>query len=630
MGANGGLVGGTSIRESRLRLFEAWPPWVARIKTVEKRIVGAGVLLAPDTVLTAAHVVGEAPVCIAEFPGKQPGDPVTPIAATVRSDTCVPREVDEDGVPVGDLVLLRLERPRPASVAVALHHMATSNLHVWTYGFPKGHNGGHWVRADTIGGSGLDALMELRPLTSGELPSPGFSGAAVVDYKTREAIGILLSAAKERDGAGVAFMSPTDTIVKHLAHAGLYTTGTPAVDARLRTGGTELLDGPFAKRLARWFRGDGQPVKISLVPAADQARSETLHRAINLADRELRTHESVLRASSDPPETVPRAGGHDLAVDAAGRTADEIAELIVDRAGLWEDHPSVRAVDRIRTRGRPLTLVVVGVDEAADPDALLDLLVLLRSQGSRLLLVFRHSDALFGRAQRELVIGPLRRRLANLKRVLAEITGPLAAALHEGAATVLADTASAERALARAHTLQGFLAAYPEPAASLGQIRDLDRHERTARRARARLAAAIAALRALTGQRGELTGLLHSYKNLFHDHFDETGSRARQSSGQTDTVVAAAHLYRAARRLLDTLPCDVAAAAPAVRRYTDFVDRAIREHTAEHAGESGAGLPDGPSADPRDGFAAGPSDGPSAGSPDGPVDGPPHPPHPSQ
>ncbi len=542
------------------RVDASWdtPPWAARIRRDNGKITGTGILLSPDRVLTCAHVVAEGERFTAEFVGAREAR-VPSVAAWVLKDAYVPENQDADGDPSGDVALLRIDPPRPADDAVSLYRLSPPNRNVQFYGFPPGYNGGIWFRATIIGGCGRDGQLELVPHTPGELARPGCSGAGVVDTLTGRVIGMVLSSQADRDGGAFSFMSPAETIVQHLPQVAAWTRGRTAVDEKLRSGSdAPLLDEPFAQRLTRWFRGgDEGQVKISLVPADNRARSQTLRRAITLADRESRTLVSTSRASLDPPETVPSAGGHDLAVDAAGLTAAEIAERIAERMGLCQGEAD-QAVERIRSAHVTLTLVVVGVDEAADPPALLDLLAGLRAQGNRLLLVFRSPDAHYRRAQAELVIGPAQERQARLLRELEEITGPLAGALRQRMGLVRADTARALDALVRTHAVRESVER--APGAGLGLGADLAAYERAAARARARLAEAVDRLDALLGRRDELRGRLAGYHALY------------QGTADREDLEADA-LYRDAYELLYARPCDLPCAEEAVRRYVGFVER---------------------------------------------------------
>ncbi|WP_437002882.1 trypsin-like peptidase domain-containing protein [Streptomyces sp. enrichment culture] len=416
------------------------PSWAVRIRGADGEIAGAGILLSPDQVLTCAHVVDRAAARLtAEFVGATDHS-VPAVPARVDGTAYVPETRDADGDPSGDVALLRLERPRPVEETVRLHRLSAPGREVRMYGFPYAHNGGIWFRSTVVGGCGRDGQVQLSPVSPGELASPGCSGAGVADSRTGEVIGMVLSGQLDQHGNRFSFMSPAETIARHLPGLKPHIVGPTAVDERLLptddSPSPDLLDEPFAQRLAAWLRDDGSQVKISVVGPGDAARAATLRRAITLADRELRTAVSIDRASLDPPGTVPSAGGHDLAVDASGVTAAEIAERIADRMGLWQ-HPEDPPLDRIRASRSTLNLVVVGVDEAIDPLPLLDLLEVLRAGGSRLLLVFRTAGDCHRLACDRLLTRPARERRARLVERLRDLTGPLAEDLHERLAAVV-------------------------------------------------------------------------------------------------------------------------------------------------------------------------------------------------
>ncbi|MGW5784837.1 trypsin-like serine peptidase [Streptomyces sp. NPDC003757] len=548
------------------------PSWAVRIRGADGEIAGAGILLTPDQVLTCAHVVDRAETRItAEFVGAADHS-VPAVPARVDATAYVPETRDADGDPSGDVALLRLERPRPTEETVRLHRLSARNRDVRMYGFPYAHNGGIWFRCTVVGGCGRDGQVQLSPVSPGELASPGCSGAGVADDRTGEVIGMVLSGQLDQHGNRFSFMSPAETIARHLPGLKPYIVGPAAVDERLLPaaddGSQDLLDEPFAQRLAAWLRDDGSQVKISVVDPGDAAREATLRRAITLADRELRTAVSIDRASLDPPGTVPSAGGHDLAVEASGTTAAEIAERIAERMGLWL-HPENPPLDRIRASKTTLNLVVVGVDEAVDPLPLLDLLDVLRTGGSRLLLVFRTAGDCHRLACDTLLTRPARERRARLVERLREITGPLAEDLHERLAAVVPHgTRRLDSQLVAAHAALADLLRtdddredeHRESGPDSAHAAALDRYERLADRVAGRLATGVAELDGLRDRRDELAGRLRGYQVL-HQH---------SLRGEEDPAVD--DLYLRAHALLRARPCDVRAAEAAVDAYTRRVD----------------------------------------------------------
>ncbi|MYS49099.1 trypsin-like serine protease, partial [Streptomyces sp. SID6013] len=192
------------------------PSWAVRIRGADGEIAGAGILLTPDRVLTCAHVVDRAAARLtAEFVGAADHS-VPAVPARVDGTNYVPETLDADGDPSGDVALLRLERPRPVEETVRLHRLSAPGREVRMYGFPYAHNGGIWFRSTVVGGCGRDGQVQLSPVSPGELASPGCSGAGVADSRTGEVIGMVLSGQLDQHGNRFSFMSPAETIARHL------------------------------------------------------------------------------------------------------------------------------------------------------------------------------------------------------------------------------------------------------------------------------------------------------------------------------------------------------------------------------------------------------------------------------
>ncbi|MFI2763965.1 trypsin-like peptidase domain-containing protein [Streptomyces echinatus] len=546
---------GERVGTARLRT----PAWIARIETPDGLVLGAGVLLAPERVLTAGHVVS-------------PGHPYTvrlvavpdlgAVAATVSPDEYVPQR-EHLGDRGGDLALLRLAAPLPAEHTTRLYRLAAPHGPVSMYGFPAGDDGGRWHGATLVAARGRDSQVQLRPATPGELAAPGFSGGGVVDHATDQVIGIVLSV-DEGPGSAFSYMSPTETILSHLPQVAAWTDGAEAVDPRLRTGtgaAAGRLDVPFATELASWFRGEGWPVLVTVVPARGD-RAWTLQRAVTLADRELRTHRNTSAFSHDPPETVPPAGGHDLALDVDGLTAAEVMDRIAERLGIRDDPRP----ERLGTLRLPLAAVLVAVDRAADPDALLGLLDRLAGQGARLLLAFRHPGERAARAAETLVHRPLRDRWARLRAELDRITGELGPALGARRDRVLPRPGArplldrAEAGVRRSQMLRAWLAHAPDQERAPGRADALFTFEDAVGRRRRRLEEAIGMLDARLRRREELLGRVGAEWPLCR----------QRAAAQGDRVMAAYRLYEEAASLLRHTPCDIERAEAAVERFVGF------------------------------------------------------------
>ncbi|MFE0512583.1 serine protease [Streptomyces sp. NPDC058964] len=538
------------------------PRWVARIQRAGGPVVGAGVLLGPDRVLTGAHVVSPDEEYVVHFVGV---DGVPAVTATVNADEYVPQQEDSFGDRTGDLALLRLAEPRPVRQTTRLFRLAASREGVGMYGFPEGDDGGRWHSATLVGGRGRDSQVQLRPETPGELAGPGFSGGGVVDHATGELIGIVLSV-DTGQGSAFTYMSPTETILRHLPQVAAWTVGPSAVDPKLHPGdsGGEL-DVPFATELAGWFRGEGWPVLVTAVPARGR-RAWTLRRAVTLADRELRTRTNTSRFTGDPPETVPPPGGHDLALVVRGLTVAQVMDRIAERLGVPRD-TAVPLPEQIVAMGITLAAVLVGVDESAEPDPLLGMLERLAERGARLLLVFRTPDGRAAQARDTLVRRPLRERWARLRTDLDRIVDRLGPALDDRLGQVLPgggpETAQlidrARRAVPLTRLLRGQLAAGPEPEPSRAD--DLFLYEAAATRRIRRLERTLAVLDARLARRDELRGRVASVWEL---------CKGRAGPADTGRNLKAYELYANASGLLRAAPCDVDAAERAARRFVAY------------------------------------------------------------
>ncbi|MEW1861388.1 serine protease [Streptomyces sp. NPDC088194] len=599
MEAEGGIGGRSSW---------AAPSWAVRIRRGDGTIAGAGVLVDPEWVLTHAGAVAEGERVTAELVG------AGGVSLHAVADQVCAAEA-------GGVALLRLDGSGPAGAAGSLRRLSVPHRRVRMYGFPAADGTGRWMAAATEAvASGTDGRVRLAPAGPG---AAGFGGAGVTDAATGDIVGVALPGNVNGDRAG-PYLSPAETVVRHLPRARGWTRGWAAVDERLDVLGRErgMFDPHFAQRLAEWFRGDrprsvprppgaphapgvpvrpgpartrrrtgdGSQVKISQVRADHPVRVTTLCRALRLADRELPG------PAAGDAETDPPPGGLDLALSASGRSTLWIAERVADRLGVLPegrediDDTGIDAiVRRILAASTTLTLVLVGVDEAPDPDGLLDLLARLRVHGDRMLLVFRRDGAHVARAESQLVIEPSQQRQARLVGMLTEITGPLADALHERMAEVRADCDRALDALVKAHAVRTTMAGTVGVAAGRGGHPDLARFERVAVRAERRIREAVERLDPLIERRAELIGRLDSYQVLHQTALDSED-------------LAAEDRYQAAYELLHARPCDLAAAEVAMREYAGFIERWSSRHPQRRG-------PSGPGADGQPGSGDGAGEG---------------------
>jgi hypothetical protein len=372
-------------------------PWPVRIRNADD-ILGAGILVCGGRVLTCAHVISretsETPpdtTVTVDFVGLPDCPPAT---ARILDGCWFPPQEHEWLDDQGDVVLLELADGRKADLPAApLRRLPVSlrGRRVFSWGYPDGaEKPGVRATADLAPGPGervqLDSVSMENPVTC------GFSGAGVVDDKTNTVIGMVVS---EYTKLGVAWMLPVETILRHLPGIKDCVHGGLAVDRELSDRPGSQIDVAFARQIASWLWGRR---RIRLIVTGDSAstRSAALRRVIRFADRESRPSAADRSLAEAADGTVPPVGSVDLALDASGKTVDEISRRIADRLGIPIDEP--RAVtSELRTQAAPMTLVVDGVDDVTEPAALLnEVLAPLAERGVRLLLGFHResSDAL--------------------------------------------------------------------------------------------------------------------------------------------------------------------------------------------------------------------------------------------
>jgi hypothetical protein len=357
--------------------------WRVRIRTGAE-VLGAGVLLGGQYVLTCAHVVAGAGEIMADLTGL-PG--IGSIAARVVPEYCVPARDDQRG----DLALLRLDGRPAGAVGATLRREALNwDRDVHVCGFPRGLEDGVYIRATLADASGPGGeWVQMNPRSPGEpRVRAGFSGAGVVDHRTGHVLGIVVGESTD-PAEPLSWMIPVETILSHLPRIAEWVAGDP-VDldpaAELVPGGRD--QDHFVRGFVEWLnrRGAGDCIMIIVGRQIGPMR-ETVGRSS-------RQRRSIAADPADPADRVrPAPGSVDVAVDVSGRTVEEVSRRILDRAGIPPD-AAASATEQIRAGVPSMTIVVDGIDHAEEPARLLTELVKpLAEGGSRLALGFWNGES---------------------------------------------------------------------------------------------------------------------------------------------------------------------------------------------------------------------------------------------
>ncbi|MDG4827471.1 NACHT domain-containing protein [Asanoa sp. WMMD1127] len=328
-------------------------PWVVAIhSSVDSPTpVGAGVLVAPDRVLTCAPVVRS---------GGRPRDELWaafPLAAQGRVRV---RQVIQAGDP--DVVLLALEAPAPADVEPARLRLPPLDKLAghpwWSFGFPDHDPAGR--PAEGTLGDPLDT-GHVRLASAGL--APGFVGAPVWSPEYAAVVGLVVQAATTGgDGRAVPLADAVPELkLGGLADWRLADAGQPAAGAwgwtRADRGARFRGRTAVLRVFGDWLDRPGPGGRLLVVTgAAGVGKSAVLGRLVTTAEER-----------SD--------AGVACAVHAAGKSALEVAtEIAVAASAAVPAAPGdllAQLRDRLATRPDRFNLVVDALDEAVRPRELI-------------------------------------------------------------------------------------------------------------------------------------------------------------------------------------------------------------------------------------------------------------------
>lgn len=549
-------------------------PWQVHI-AVNRKVVGAGIMLDGEYVLTCAHVVvsgaadlsSQSPADIRiHFDGRDDLEP--------RDAEVMPRQVviEDPETKRGDVALLRLTKPVHDQPRIQLRRAWRKGQRVRVVGYPTGIDYGIWAEAHIAGLAAKRSQLVQLNVIEGPQVERGFSGTAVIDDSTEDVIGMI----RERDThSGACWMIPVSAIIDNLALVSRYVCSS--TDRGFRSTDERQAWDPARRALlgqcAEWLGSDG-PGGLCIVTGGPGSAREAL----------------LSRLATGPGHQGDAPTGHravDVAVHAAGKTADEVARQLV--AGLGGGTAAGADVAHlVADLGPAVSIIVDSVDAAAAPAAvvaeLLGLVARCPRPAVRLLLGFS---------------GHVPEHLRHV--VVAELTalprqhgrgsapgGPPAADIRLPQATALVeDLAAAEDEVCEKHLhVAKRIKDVPSPGVAVaealrlrlsvvraagdaadGQRRtaELKACEQTAAQCLSDVRALLARLDALLVRRNRLRKELETYSEF-----------AARYGLQEEEIV---RYSLRARRLLRTPPCDLDRTERAVRAYYQAIRRQLGEDT---------------------------------------------------
>jgi hypothetical protein len=331
-------------------------PWLVRVEDRRSVVRGAGTLLDERFVLTCAHVVdGVGSEAIVRVQGRSARAYLAKVVGRVDPD------VDR---PLGDVAVLELAEPVDDAPRARLRRKWSRGDAVHCFGFSSGAEQVGVHAEATIAHYDMDG--ERVQLDAGPRVriTEGFSGAAALTA-AGDICGVIVSV--DQPAHDMSWMIDITAILNHI---GPLTRPYLVVDApsgdRQFTDPTSQPAGvaldavhlALEQALVDWLASDDAGGVAVVCGAAAMA---VVSRLVGLTVRAYRAR--VAEAERDRALPV---GSIDAAVDAEGRTADEVVTAISDALGLRCDgaYALISALDAL---GPSVTIVVNSVDAAVDP-----------------------------------------------------------------------------------------------------------------------------------------------------------------------------------------------------------------------------------------------------------------------
>lgn len=327
--------------------FRERPPWLVRVGEV-----GAGVLIAPDLVLTCDHVVPTDTVQVSLVHHGWSGTATVEFRAPIADDES------------GDVAVLRLSPPVPGAVVAPLRAPVSLADHPYVVqGFARGR---HAEARGRLGGRITPGWVQMNG-SDGHVVDRGFSGAPVWDAVAEAVVGIVVLSHREVRGGALI---PVEEIVRlwpeAAAHVG-WRVDPDDTHWLPRARGVEPHDPTdewhFVGRhralhdLATYLAGPGDGRVRAVVGSPGSGKSAVVARTVVLADRAARS--LVPPDSLSPEVALPPPGGVTVAVHARGKTLSQVVQAIADGAEVEAADP----VELVQRCG-PISVVVDALDEA--------------------------------------------------------------------------------------------------------------------------------------------------------------------------------------------------------------------------------------------------------------------------